>query len=39
MLMVIGMTYMPEAKLAKEAELRYCTVAMVTDFGLLASKP
>ena len=23
---------MPEAKLAKEAELRYCTVAMVTDF-------
>ena len=29
---VIGMTNMPEAKLAKEAELRYCTVAMVTDF-------
>ena len=23
---------MPEAKLAKEAEIRYCTVAMVTDF-------
>jgi 5'-methylthioadenosine phosphorylase len=29
---VIGMTNMPEAKLAKEAEIAYCTVAMVTDF-------
>ena len=29
---VIGMTNMPEAKLAREAELRYCPVAMVTDF-------
>ena len=29
---VIGMTNMPEAKLAKEAEIRYCTVAMITDF-------
>lgn len=29
---VIGMTNMPEAKLAREAELKYCTVAMVTDF-------
>jgi 5'-methylthioadenosine phosphorylase len=29
---IIGMTNMPEAKLAKEAEIRYCTVAMVTDF-------
>ena len=29
---IIGMTNMPEAKLAREAELRYCTVAMVTDF-------
>ena len=29
---VIGMTNMPEAKLAREAEMRYCTVAMVTDF-------
>ena len=29
---VIGMTNMPEAKLAREAEVRYCTVAMVTDF-------
>ena len=29
---VIGMTNMPEAKLAREAEIRYATVAMVTDF-------
>jgi 5'-methylthioadenosine phosphorylase len=29
---VIGMTNMPEAKLAREAELRYVTVAMVTDY-------
>src|SRR6187200_3095942 len=29
---VIGMTNMPEAKLAREAELPYCTVAMVTDY-------
>ena len=29
---VIGMTNMPEAKLAREAELCYATVGMVTDF-------
>ena len=29
---VIGMTNMPEAKLAREAEICYATVAMVTDF-------
>ena len=29
---VIGMPNMPEAKLAREAEIRYCTVAMVTDY-------
>ena len=29
---VIGMTAMPEAKLAREAELSYATVAMVTDY-------
>jgi 5'-methylthioadenosine phosphorylase len=29
---VIGMTNMPEAQLAREAELCYCSVAMVTDF-------
>ena len=30
---VIGMTNMPEAKLAREAEICYATVAMVTDFN------
>ena len=29
---VIGMTNMPEAKLAREAEMHYATVAMVTDY-------
>src|SRR5258708_3822831 len=29
---VVGMTNMPEAKLAREAELCYASVAMVTDF-------
>jgi 5'-methylthioadenosine phosphorylase len=29
---VIGMTNMPEAKLAREAEICYATIAMVTDF-------
>jgi 5'-methylthioadenosine phosphorylase len=29
---VIGMTNMPEAKLSREAEIRYCTIAMVTDY-------
>jgi 5'-methylthioadenosine phosphorylase len=29
---VIGMTAMPEAKLAREAELSYATIAMVTDY-------
>ena len=29
---VIGMTNMPEAKLAREAELPYATIGMVTDF-------
>ena len=29
---VIGMTNMPESKLAREAEIRYCTIAMVTDY-------
>ncbi len=29
---VIGMTNMPEAKLAREAEICYCTIAMVTDY-------
>ncbi len=29
---IIGMTNMPEAKLAKEAQIAYATLAMVTDF-------
>ena len=29
---VIGMTNMPEAKLAREAEIPYCTIGMVTDY-------
>jgi 5'-methylthioadenosine phosphorylase len=29
---IIGMTNLPEAKLAREAEICYCTVAMVTDY-------
>ena len=29
---VIGMTNMPESKLAREAEIRYASVSMVTDF-------
>jgi 5'-methylthioadenosine phosphorylase len=29
---VVGMTNMPEAKLAREAEICYATIAMVTDF-------
>lgn len=29
---VIGMTNMPEAKLAREAELPYATIAMITDY-------
>lgn len=29
---VIGMTNMPEAKLAREAEIPYATIAMVTDY-------
>ena len=36
---VIGMTNMPEAELAREAEICYATVAMVHRFRLLASRP
>ena len=35
---VIGMTNMPEAKLAREAEIRYATVAMVTDYDCWHNK-
>lgn len=36
---VIGMTNMPEAKLARESEICYATVAMVTDFDWPAPGP
>ena len=29
---IIGMTNIPEAKLAREAEIRYCSISMVTDY-------
>ncbi|PPR47091.1 MAG: S-methyl-5'-thioadenosine phosphorylase [Alphaproteobacteria bacterium MarineAlpha5_Bin9] len=29
---IIGMTNIPEAKLCREAEIRYCSISMVTDF-------
>ena len=29
---VIGMTNMPEAKLAREAEIRYASISMITDY-------
>src|SRR4029078_164072 len=35
---VVGMTAMPEARLAREAELCYATLAMVTDFDVWQSK-
>jgi 5'-methylthioadenosine phosphorylase len=31
---IIGMTNMPEAKLAREAELHYATLALVTDYDV-----
>lgn len=36
---LIGMTTAPEAKLAREAEMAYCTVAMVTDNDAWSDKP
>ena len=36
---LIGMTAMPEAKLAKEAELPYALVALVTDYDCWRHKP
>ena len=35
---VVGMTNMPEAKLAKEAEMCYVSVAMVTDYDCWHAK-
>jgi 5'-methylthioadenosine phosphorylase len=36
---VIGMTAMPEAKLAREAEITYATLAMVTDYDCWMEDP
>jgi 5'-methylthioadenosine phosphorylase len=36
---LIGMTVMPEAKLAREAEISYAMVALVTDFDCWRQKP
>src|SRR4029077_20418236 len=36
---LIGMTAMPEAKLAKEAEISYALIALVTDYDCWKSKP
>jgi 5'-methylthioadenosine phosphorylase len=36
---LIGMTAMPEAKLAREAELPYAPVALVTDYDCWRNKP
>ena len=35
---VIGMTNMPEAKLAREAEIRYASLSMVTDYDCWQSR-
>ena len=34
---VIGMTNMPEAKLAREAEIRYASISMITDYDSWSS--
>ncbi|HLL87904.1 MAG TPA: MTAP family purine nucleoside phosphorylase [Tepidisphaeraceae bacterium] len=36
---LVGMTAMPEAKLAKEAEISYALVALVTDYDSWRAKP
>jgi 5'-methylthioadenosine phosphorylase len=36
---LIGMTAMPEAKLAREAEIAYCLVALVTDYDCWRGRP
>ena len=36
---LIGMTAMPEAKLAREAEMAYALVALVTDYDSWRAKP
>ncbi|PUA32408.1 MAG: methylthioadenosine phosphorylase [Zestosphaera tikiterensis] len=36
---VVGMTLVPEVNLAREAELHYATIALVTDYDVWAEKP
>ncbi len=36
---IIGMTLIPEVNLAREAEICYVTIAMVTDYDVWAEKP
>ncbi|NIU85261.1 MAG: S-methyl-5'-thioadenosine phosphorylase, partial [Candidatus Thorarchaeota archaeon] len=36
---IIGMTLYPECILAREAEICYATIAMVTDYDVWAEKP
>ena len=36
---LIGMTAMPEAKLAREAEIPYALIALVTDYDCWRAKP
>src|SRR5207249_8120930 len=36
---LVGMTAMPEAKLAREAEIAYALVALVTDYDCWRAKP
>jgi len=36
---IIGMTLVPEVNLAREAELCYVTIAMITDYDVWAEKP
>jgi 5'-methylthioadenosine phosphorylase len=36
---IIGMTLVPECQLAREKEICYVTLAMVTDYDVWAEKP
>ncbi len=36
---VVGMTLVPEVNLAREAEMHYATIALVTDYDVWAEKP
>jgi 5'-methylthioadenosine phosphorylase len=36
---IIGMTAVPETQLAREKEICYCTIAMVTDYDVWKEKP